>query len=141
MTQIQQLPCPWSTNSDHLIKNTERGALVAPFLLRSIILTMSYYKHHLFICTNQREDNRPCCGRFDTEKLRKYAKEKIRAMSISKKGGVRVNIAGCLNRCAEGPVAVVYPDETWYSFVDEEDLDEIIDSHLVKDIPVKRLMI
>ena len=102
---------------------------------------MSYYKHHLFICTNRRDNNKPCCGQYNTEQLRKYAKDRTKALGISHKGNCRVNIAGCLNRCDEGPVAVVYPDETWYSFIDEEDLDEIIESHLVNDIPVKRLMI
>ncbi len=43
---------------------------------------------------------------------------------------MRVNKAGCLDRCAGGPVAVVYPEGVWYSFVDNEDIDEIVDSHL-----------
>jgi (2Fe-2S) ferredoxin len=54
-------------------------------------------------------------------------------------GGVRVNKAGCLDRCAGGPVAVVYPEETWYTFVDNADIDEIVESHLKQGKPVERL--
>jgi (2Fe-2S) ferredoxin len=54
---------------------------------------------------------------------------------------VRINKAGCLDRCAGGPVMVVYPQAVWYTFVDEHDIDEIIDSHLVKGQPVERLKV
>jgi (2Fe-2S) ferredoxin len=50
-----------------------------------------------------------------------------------------VNKAGCLDRCELGPVAVVYPDAVWYTFVDEHDIDEIVDSHLRDGRPVERL--
>ncbi len=56
-------------------------------------------------------------------------------------GEIRVNKAGCLDRCELGPVAVVYPDETWYTYIDESDLDEIIESHLKNGQPVERLKI
>jgi (2Fe-2S) ferredoxin len=54
---------------------------------------------------------------------------------------VRVNKAGCLDRCAGGPVAVVYPQGTWYTYLDRADLDEIIDSHLRDGVPVQRLLL
>ena len=56
-------------------------------------------------------------------------------------GRVRINKAGCLNRCELGPVLVVYPEAIWYTFVDEHDIDEIIDSHLLNGKPVERLMV
>jgi (2Fe-2S) ferredoxin len=52
---------------------------------------------------------------------------------------VRVNKAGCLGRCDEGPVLVVYPDNVWYTYVDKEDIDDIIDNHLVHGRVVERL--
>jgi (2Fe-2S) ferredoxin len=52
---------------------------------------------------------------------------------------VRVNKAGCLDRCAGGPVAVVYPEAVWYTYVDRNDLDEIVDSHLLQGRVVERL--
>ena len=55
------------------------------------------------------------------------------------RSGVRINNAGCLDRCEEGPVMVIYPEGTWYTYVDREDIDEIIDRHLVKGEAVARL--
>lgn len=56
-------------------------------------------------------------------------------------GKVRVNKAGCLDRCAAGPVAVVYPEGTWYTFVDTSDIDEIVESHLKNGQVVERLLV
>ena len=63
------------------------------------------------------------------------------ASGLAGPGGVRVNKAGCLDRCAGGPVAVVYPEAVWYTFVDEADIDEIVQSHLRDGQPVERLML
>jgi (2Fe-2S) ferredoxin len=52
---------------------------------------------------------------------------------------MRINQAGCLDRCAGGPVLVVYPEAVWYSYVDQHDIDEIVDSHLKKGQIVERL--
>jgi (2Fe-2S) ferredoxin len=46
-----------------------------------------------------------------------------------------------LNRCELGPVLVIYPEGTWYTWVDQADVDEIIDSHLVQGKPVERLLL
>ena len=102
---------------------------------------MSYYRRHLFFCTNQREDGSACCQNFDAAAMRSHAKERAKALGIHGEGGVRVNIAGCLGRCAEGPVAVVYPEGTWYTYVDQEDVDEIVEQHLVHGREVTRLKI
>ena len=55
--------------------------------------------------------------------------------------GVRVNQAGCLDRCAGGPVLVVYPEAVWYTYVDNQDIDEIIESHLQNGQVVERLLL
>ena len=52
-----------------------------------------------------------------------------------------MNTAGCLDRCEDGPVAVVYPEGVWYTYVDKEDIDEIVDQHLAGGKEVKRLKI
>ena len=75
------------------------------------------------------------------EALRDYAKKRMKEMGMTGEGKVRVNKSGCLDRCEEGPTCVVYPEGIWYTYVDEEDIDEIIDSHLVKGEPVERLKI
>ncbi len=102
---------------------------------------MSYYQRHLFFCTNHREDGSECCQNFDAHSFRDYAKARSKALGITGQGGVRVNTAGCLNRCSEGPVIVIYPDAVWYTYVDKEDIDEIIEEHLVHGRVVERLRI
>lgn len=102
---------------------------------------MSHYRYHLFFCTNVRTDGRACCGQHDAQRLRDYAKAKIKALGLAGVGQVRVNNAGCLDRCELGPTLVVYPEGTWYTYVDEQDIDEIIMQHLVKGEPVARLRI
>jgi (2Fe-2S) ferredoxin len=73
--------------------------------------------------------------------MRGYAKDKIRALNLSGKGKIRVNSAGCMDRCDEGPVLVVYPDGVWYTYVDKHDIDEIIEEHLLHGRVVTRLKI
>ncbi len=70
-----------------------------------------------------------------------HAKARVKAAGISGPGGVRVNKAGCLDRCEEGPVAVVYPEGVWYTYVDAHDIDEIVDSHLRDGKVVERLLL
>jgi Ferredoxin len=101
---------------------------------------MSYYKHHVFFCTNQRE-GKACCQDHNAQALRDYAKDKVKALGLAGPGGVRINSAGCLDRCAEGPVIVIYPQETWYTYVDREDIDDIIEQHLQHGRVVERLKI
>jgi (2Fe-2S) ferredoxin len=98
-----------------------------------------YYKHHIFFCTNSRDNDRASCNDCGAQKLQEHAKLKIKQLNLSGRGNVRVNKAGCLDRCDEGPVAVVYPEGVWYTFVDEQDIDEICESHLVNGQPVERL--
>jgi (2Fe-2S) ferredoxin len=96
---------------------------------------------HLFFCVNARKSGDQCCANFDAEHLRKYAKEKVKKTACLKKLNIRVNKSGCLNRCQDGPVMVIYPEGVWYTFLDEEDIDEIIDCHLVQGTVVDRLLV
>ena len=73
--------------------------------------------------------------------MQAYAKGRIKQLGLNGKGSVRINKAGCLDRCEEGPCLVVYPDNVWYTYVDREDIDEIIDRHIVKGEIVERLVI
>ena len=103
---------------------------------------MSYYRHHVFFCTNKREaDGRPSCEDCAAARMRAYVKKKVKDLGLAGPGGVRINTAGCLDRCEEGPVIVVYPEGTWYTYVDEQDLDELIEEHLVGGRTVPRLML
>jgi (2Fe-2S) ferredoxin len=104
---------------------------------------MSYYQRHIFFCVNDRgaDAERPSCNRCGSQAMRDYAKQRMKDMGLTGPGQVRVNQSGCLDRCEEGPVAVVYPEGVWYTYVDEADIDEIIESHLVGGKPVERLKI
>lgn len=102
---------------------------------------MSYYRYHVFFCTNEREDGAQCCAQCGAQAMRDHLKKRTKELGIAGKGGVRVNNAGCMDRCDEGPVLVVYPEATWYTYVDREDLEEILNEHLVNGRPVQRLML
>lgn len=102
---------------------------------------MAHYKYHVFFCTNQRESGEMCCGQCNAAEIRDYAKAKIKELGLSGEAGVRMNTAGCLGRCESGPVIVVYPQAIWYTYVDREDVDEIIYEHLQNDRVVERLLI
>jgi (2Fe-2S) ferredoxin len=101
---------------------------------------MSYYERHVFFCCNQREsDERPCCNAKGATPMRDYAKQRVKALGLAGEGKVRVNQAGCLDRCEEGPCIVIYPDAVWYTYVDRADIDEIIERHLQHGEVVERL--
>ena len=102
---------------------------------------MSYYRRHVFFCCNQREAPEKCCAEFGSPDLQKYAKDRVKALGLSGKGSIRVNKAGCLDRCEEGPVLVVYPEAVWYTYVDRDDIDEIVERHVAKGEIVERLRI
>ncbi len=68
-------------------------------------------------------------------------KKRSKEEGLVRSGKVRINTAGCLNRCEHGPVMVIYPEATWYTWVDKDDIDDIIEQHLINDIPVERLKI
>ncbi len=102
---------------------------------------MSYYKHHIFFCLNQRGEGENSCSQHDPQAGLNHCKSRVKRAGLAGPGGVRVNQAGCLDRCAGGPVAVVYPEAVWYTYVDQHDIDEIVDSHLTHGRIVERLVL
>lgn len=99
------------------------------------------YKYHVFFCINQRDNGKPCCADKGSVAMREYAKERVKALGLAGAGRVRINQAGCMDRCSEGPTIVVYPEGVWYTYADRNDIDEIIEEHLVNGRPVERLRI
>ena len=99
----------------------------------------SYYERHIFFCLNQREGGEDCCANHKAQDGFDRCKAQVKAAGLAGPGKVRVNKSGCLDRCAAGPVAVVYPEAVWYTYVDAQDIDEIVESHLKNGIVVERL--
>ncbi len=102
---------------------------------------MSYYREHVFMCTNFRQNGEQCCAASGSEALRAYAKKKLRAMGEAGAGRCRINSAGCLDRCSEGPVMVIYPEGVWYTYHNEADIDEILQKHVLEGQIVERLQL
>ncbi|APW48053.1 (2Fe-2S) ferredoxin domain-containing protein [Rhodoferax antarcticus] len=102
--------------------------------------TASYFQRHIFFCTNERQNGEACCAQRDALAAFERCKLQIKAAALSGPGQVRVSKAGCLDRCTAGPVAVVYPEAVWYSYVDASDIDEIVESHLKNGQVVERLL-
>ena len=100
----------------------------------------SYYQRHIFFCLNERSNGEACCAQHDAAAAFERCKAQVKAAGLAGPGQVRVNKAGCLDRCAAGPVAVVYPEAVWYSYVDASDIDEIVESHLKNGQVVQRLL-
>lgn len=102
------------------------------------------FDHHVFHCTNERspEDPKGSCALKKSAAIHAHAKDRCHALGL--KGKVRINKAGCLDACAHGPAVVVYgakdpPEGVWYTVRTIEEMDEVIDEHLVKGVPVERL--
>ena len=100
---------------------------------------MPAFERHVFICTNQRPPDSPrgCCDPEGKRALQSLFKAAVARRGL--KGRVRANAAGCLDQCEHGPTVVVYPEAVWYGGVRAEDVDEIVESHLVGGVPVERL--
>ena len=99
----------------------------------------AYYQRHIFFCVNERKNGQECCAQHDAYQAFEHCKSQVKAAGLAGPGQVRVNRAGCLDRCAAGPVAVVYPEGVWYSYLDNADIDEIVQSHLKNGQVVERL--
>jgi (2Fe-2S) ferredoxin len=99
-----------------------------------------FYSRHVFVCTNERPAGHPrgCCKHRGSEKLRDYMKARAKELGFS---DVRINSAGCLDRCELGPTMVIYPEGVWYSPKSTADIDEILATHLGRGGRVKRLML
>ena len=99
-----------------------------------------YYSAHVFCCTNERPPGHPrgCCMEKGAVELRDYMKSRAKALGLK---GVRINNAGCLDRCELGPNMVIYPEGVWYTYRTQADIDEILETHVKSGGRVARLML
>jgi len=102
---------------------------------------MKRFEKHIFVCTNQREENHPrgCCASKNSIELAEVLKSRIKTLGLNSQ--VRVNKCGCLDACEFGSVIVVYPEQIWYGGVQVTDVEEIVQQHIIRNEPVERLLI
>jgi (2Fe-2S) ferredoxin len=99
-----------------------------------------FYRRHVFCCVNVRpgSDPRGCCAARGAEDLLGFMKARAKELGIA---GMRINSAGCLDRCALGPTMVIYPEGVWYSYRTRGDVEEILQTHVIGGGRVERLML
>ena len=121
-----------STSKKHLLANGDSDESN-----RSLPL---FYTTHVFCCVNERppKHRRGCCSDKQGQLLCDYMCRRTMALGLRE---IRINHAGCLNRCEMGPVMVIYPEGIWYTFSNEEDIDEIVRSHIMRGKVVERLQL
>ena len=93
---------------------------------------MKVFKKHVFVCVSGKT-----CPQEGAQDVCEALRKEISTRGL--KNEIRINKAGCLDQCGNGPMVVVYPESIWYSHVKPADCKEIVESHLIADKPVERL--
>jgi (2Fe-2S) ferredoxin len=94
---------------------------------------MDVFKKHVFVCVSGKT-----CPNEGAAAVCDALRKEISSRGLQKQ--VRINKSGCFDQCGNGPLIVVYPDTVWYAHVSPEDCKEIVESHLLGDEPVERLL-
>ena len=99
-----------------------------------------YFDAHLFVCTNRRPDGhkRGSCAAGGSEHLRDYMKARAKELGIA---NIRVNSAGCLDRCELGPCLVIYPEGVWYRIDSTAAVDRVLQAHMIEGGRATELML
>lgn len=106
-----------------------------------ILELMKRFEKHIFVCENKRPDGHPrgCCAEKRSSEIRELFKSRLKELGLN--ADIRANSAGCLDACEFGVSVVVYPEQIWYGGITKDNVEEIIQSHIINDKPVERLKI
>jgi hypothetical protein len=102
---------------------------------------MSYYKHHVFFCTNKRDPPEKCCADAGAADMQAYAKGRIKRSASTARAACASTRRAAWTAARKAPASSCTRTTVWYTYVDREDIDEIIDRHIVKGEIVDRLVI
>jgi (2Fe-2S) ferredoxin len=102
---------------------------------------MKRFEKHIFICENKRPDDHPrgCCSAKNSPEVKEHFKKRLKELGLNT--NIRANTAGCLDACEHGVTVLIYPEQIWYGGVTKDDVEEIVQQHLIKNTPVERLKI
>ena len=102
---------------------------------------MKRFEKHIFVCENKRPEGHPkgCCADKNSPEVRALFKKRLKELGLNAQ--IRSNAAGCLDACEHGATVLIYPEQVWYSGVTLSDVEEILQSHILKNVPVERLKI
>lgn len=100
---------------------------------------MYKYKKHVFVCENIREEGsiKPSCAHHGGSEILQQFKRRLNELGLSQT--IRSSSSGCLGACKHGPVAIVYPQGTWYGKLTVDNIEQIIQSDLINGVIVEEL--